>query len=99
MARRPRKRSPAAEHVPLDVAALTRGWARTETGAGGREWMVRGVGGAEKAYRCPGCQQLIRPGLAHLVVWPADHLFGEQAGLGDRRHWHTPCWRGRSGRA
>jgi hypothetical protein len=33
------------------------------------------------------------------VVWPADHLFGEQAGLGDRRHWHTPCWRGRSGRA
>lgn len=40
----------------------------------------------EKAYRCPGCEQEIPPGTAHLVVFRE-----EEADL--RRHWHTPCWR------
>ena len=40
---------------------------------------------ARKSYLCPGCQQEIPPGTAHLVVVPlhAPDL---------RRHWHTPCW-------
>ncbi|HEV3474356.1 MAG TPA: hypothetical protein VG602_03210 [Actinomycetota bacterium] len=46
---------------------------------------VREVTG-DRAYRCPGCHQLIRPGTVHLVVVP------DQASE-DRRHWHTPCWR------
>jgi hypothetical protein len=31
----------------------------------------------------------------HVVVWPAD----ERGDLGDRRHWHTGCWRARDRRA
>ena len=41
---------------------------------------------SEKAYRCPGCQQLVRPGVQHLVVVEEDDVEG-------RRHWHTECWR------
>jgi hypothetical protein len=40
----------------------------------------------ERAYRCPGCDQMVRPGTAHLVVIPDGDVEG-------RRHWHTPCWR------
>ncbi len=54
------------------------------------EWNVRTVTGANatKTYRCPGCQQEIRPGTPHLVAWRADRHDGEEF----RRHWHTPCW-------
>ena len=44
---------------------------------------------AIKAYRCPGCDQKITPGVAHVVVWRVDSGAGE-----DRRHWHGPCWSG-----
>src|SRR5258708_10346460 len=49
------------------------------------EWVVRQVPGsaAAKEYRCPGCDQEIRPGTAHVVVWPA-----HTEGLAERRHWH-----------
>lgn len=60
---------------------MTPAWARVE----GAE--VRTVGGGSKAYRCPGCQQEIRPGTPHLVVVEGHDVEG-------RRHWHTPCWRG-----
>ena len=40
---------------------------------------------ARKAYVCPGCQQEIMPGTAHVVVVPRD-------APDLRRHWHTPCW-------
>lgn len=48
---------------------------------------------AVKAYRCPGCEQTIPPGVGHEVVVP-------RTAPEDRRHWHTPCWRRavRSGR-
>jgi hypothetical protein len=46
---------------------------------------VRQVGG-QKAYRCPGCDHLIRAGTWHLVVVPQDDVDA-------RRHWHTECWR------
>lgn len=48
-------------------------------------YSVRQVKG-QKEYRCPGCQQPIRPGVQHLVVVPDDDTL-------DRRHWHTECWR------
>ena len=60
------------------------------------EWIVRSItaAGATKAYRCPGCEQEIRPGVAHVVAWRADRHDGEEL----RRHWHTPCWTARSRR-
>ena len=64
--------------------------ARAETVEEGPDgdWVVRRMSGqaAQKAYRCPGCDQEIYPGVAHLVVWP------QHAGSDDRRHWHTVCW-------
>ena len=73
-----------------------------------KDWSARGSastgarsprtasGWSGKEYTCPGCHRQIPPGLAHLVVWEEDHLFGEQAGINERRHWHTRCWTGRS---
>ena len=55
-------------------------------------WVIRQVPGAAatKTYRCPGCDQEIRPGVAHVVVWP------ELApGPAERRHWHGACWQRR----
>ena len=62
------------------------------------DWIVRTVpgGAALKAYRCPGCDHEIRPGVAHVVAWHAEPLLGE--GPEDRRHWHTGCWRARGRR-
>jgi hypothetical protein len=62
----------------------------------GEEYVIRGVTalGAAKAYRCPGCDQEIRTGLPHLVVWPAC-----DAAASDRRHWHSTCWAARERRA
>ncbi|MBO0823089.1 MAG: hypothetical protein J2P27_04415, partial [Actinobacteria bacterium] len=55
-------------------------------------WVVRQVPGAAatKLYRCPGCDQEVAIGTAHVVVWPAESP-GPQA----RRHWHTMCWQRR----
>ena len=60
------------------------------------EWVVRHLTGssATKPYRCPGCDQEITPGTAHLVVWPEG-----SSGEDYRRHWHRPCWNARSRRA
>ena len=46
---------------------------------------TRGVGG-QKEYRCPGCDHMVRAGIAHLVVVPSDDVDA-------RRHWHTECWK------
>jgi hypothetical protein len=46
---------------------------------------------SNKSYRCPGCNQLIAPGIGHVVVVPI-----EATDL--RRHWHTPCWHSRDDR-
>ena len=61
------------------------------------EWVVRRLTGAgsTKTYRCPGCDQEIRPGTPHVVAWPFDRPTGEE----HRRHWHTPCWAARDRRA
>lgn len=65
---------------------------------GGEPWRVRQIPGsaATKTYRCPGCDQEIRPGVAHVVAWPLEPLIG--SGEQDRRHWHTGCWRARDRR-
>lgn len=78
----------------LEADQLTRGAARREVAVDG-DWLVRSVTGAAatKTYRCPGCDQEIRPGLPHLVVWPDG-----TSGTDSRRHWHTPCWRARGRR-
>ncbi|WP_228980900.1 ATP/GTP-binding protein [Streptomyces sp. DH12] len=64
------------------------GFQRTETWQG-EEWSVRDVAGATamgKRYRCPGCDQEIPSGVAHVVAWP------QYGGVDDRRHWHKACW-------
>ncbi len=57
------------------------------TGVAPPGWEVRVVqpAAAVKEYRCPGCNQVIRPGTKHVVAWRLD-----EEDL--RRHWHLPCW-------
>ncbi|HEY3957144.1 MAG TPA: ATP/GTP-binding protein [Streptosporangiaceae bacterium] len=64
---------------------------RTEPWPDG-DWVVRLVSGSAsgKSYRCPGCDQEIRAGTAHVVAWPA-----LTPGLDERRHWHRACWQRR----
>ena len=71
------------------------GAVRTEIHPDG-EWVVRQVSAAQatKDYRCPGCDHEIRPGVAHVVAWPAE----ERGSVADRRHWHSPCWSARDRR-
>ena len=59
---------------------------------GGVPYAVRDIRGSTSAkpYRCPGCDQQVRPGTPHVVAWPAS-----DPDAGDRRHWHTPCWAAR----
>jgi hypothetical protein len=68
---------------------------RVEVGPDGEDYVVRTVPGARaaKTYRCPGCDHEIRPGVAHVVVWPTEDDGGDE-----RRHWHTGCWNGRGTR-
>lgn len=66
---------------------------RVET-FGGEEYVVRPVTGsaATKPYRCPGCDQTIRPATPHVVAWPVVPSMFSGSGLDERRHWHTACW-------
>ncbi len=88
--RRSAKRPYGTEHVPVDVERV-RGGRSSESGPDG-SWTVQRVGGSDRTYRCPGCDQEIRPSLPHLVAW-------RPGAEGDRRHWHTPCWAARNRRA
>ncbi|MFC6317733.1 hypothetical protein [Corynebacterium gerontici] len=47
-----------------------------------------GASAAQKYYICPGCNQNIPPGTAHIVAWPKEIGRGTE----DRRHWHRGCW-------
>jgi hypothetical protein len=69
-------------------------------------FVVRRVSGAgsEKTYRCPGCDQEVRPRTPHVVAWPVYGSVGApgESGFGDvadRRHWHSPCWAARDRRS
>jgi hypothetical protein len=80
-----RHRSARDREAPADPLERPRGfapeWAHVD---GYRVQQVAGEKG--KTYRCPGCNQEIHPGVAHMVVMPDDDLAG-------RRHWHSPCWK------
>lgn len=95
--RRSRRRPYVEGHVPLDPDRL-RAVPRTESGPDGEEYTVRHVRGSEKSYRCPGCDQLIAPGTAHVVAWRTEHILGPQAAVDERRHWHRACWQARGRR-
>ncbi|RFU19757.1 hypothetical protein D0Z06_19830 [Geodermatophilus marinus] len=70
------------------------------------DWVVRPVTGSAtgKTYRCPGCDQEIRPGTPHVVTWAAFtrdsdlEPWDTASAADDRRHWHTACWRARGRR-
>jgi hypothetical protein len=81
---------------PIDREQVRRGVESVQAATDG-DWAIRLIpgGAAVKAYRCPGCDQEIRPGVAHLVAWPADG----RGDLSDRRHWHNGCWRARDRRS
>lgn len=93
MGRRHHKRRNTA-HEPLDVERLQQGLRRTETRRG-NEYTVSPVRAerAQKPYVCPGCHGEIGIGVAHVVVWRADSIWGDDAAIADRRHWHNHCWK------
>ncbi|SDQ73791.1 hypothetical protein [Quadrisphaera sp. DSM 44207] len=100
---RPRPRRGAGPTRPAraqedEGLAGVSGWGYERAGDG--EWHVRTVPGAAaaKAYRCPGCDQVIPPGTPHVVTWPGDDLLGPDAAIGSRRHWHRSCWSARGRR-
>jgi hypothetical protein len=83
--------APARGGPPGEEAAIRLGPPQVQSWPDG-DWIVRQVPGpaATKVYRCPGCDQEIPPGLAHVVAWP------QQAGQAEgRRHWHNSCWQRR----
>lgn len=86
---RRRRGAPTPPSGPVD--GFPKGMDQIEEWPDG-EWRVRSLSGANagRAYRCPGCDQEIRPGLPHIVSWP-----NWRGGEEERRHWHTPCWRKR----
>jgi hypothetical protein len=93
----PRRNRPRREGLdPLDEEQARRGVEAVQSWRDG-DWMVRSVPGdaSTKAYRCPGCEQEVSAGMAHVVAWPADG----RGDLTDRRHWHSGCWRARDRRA
>jgi hypothetical protein len=70
------------------------------------DWVVRPLTGSatSKAYRCPGCDQEIRPATPHVVTWPAYARDSDldpwdvESAADQRRHWHAICWRARDRR-
>lgn len=90
----PRANRRRRDDVPLAIGRLG-GGTTTESYAGQR-WAVRRLTGAssDRTYLCPGCEQGIPPGTAHVVAWPEEGV----GGVGDRRHWHTSCWGARERR-
>ena len=60
------------------------------------QWAVQQMSGASatKPYPCPGCNQQIAIGVAHIVAWPYFERDVDEA-LEERRHWHTICWQKR----
>lgn len=64
---------------------------------GGKRYQVRKTFEGSSVYKCPGCNHSIEQGKASLTVIEQDHIFGEQAAVDERRHWHESCWKGYRG--
>jgi len=95
MPRRNRRRNQAPRYVlPKDGSTFI-GTQEMEgpSWTNGEIFKVRQIGStaATKYYICPGCNQNIPPGVAHVVAWPRD----TGRGADDRRHWHKHCWQRR----
>ncbi|HET9186354.1 MAG TPA: hypothetical protein VFN80_00250 [Acidothermaceae bacterium] len=92
----PRRNKPArrAADASADEEPLMGGVQSVEVDRDGEEWIVRRITGSTstKVYRCPGCDQEIRPATPHVVAWPS-------LAIDQRRHWHTPCWNARDRRS
>jgi hypothetical protein len=88
-----RNRPKRDEAAPIDLSRAS-GGRRTETKRG-EDWIVQDIAGprAIKEYVCPGCVIPIEIGIPHVVTWHYEGLFGEEAAVRDRRHWHTSCWK------
>ena len=78
----------------IDLERVRTGYRRVESKRGTR-YIVQPIGAknALKEYRCPGCDNFIAPGVAHLVAWEDESLLGPTRAVEDRRHWHNHCWR------
>ncbi|WP_181874377.1 ATP/GTP-binding protein [Marinitenerispora sediminis] len=89
-----RKAAQRPESAEESLILRVTGAEHRETGPDG-EWVLRRITGAAaaKVYRCPGCQQDIPPGMAHVVAW---RPYGDGE---DRRHWHSSCWQRRTHRS
>ena len=90
MARRNRRAPGPSE--PLSPASSF--GARLIASVRGEDWVVQRITGSAstKNYRCPGCDQEIRPATPHTVAWPYDDHTDHEARVSDRRHWHNACW-------
>lgn len=90
-ARRGRVARPDERDAGIERVFSTARWSETRRG---REFTVQRISpaNARKEYTCPACHRQIAVGLRHLVVIPADHLFGDDAAVASRRHWHENCW-------
>lgn len=94
------RKSPQASHLAaadedeLTLNHLMSGWRRTEQRRG-FAWNVQPISSAQavKTYVCPGCEQEIDPGVAHVVAWRADGVLGDASDIAARRHWHVHCWK------
>ena len=95
MSPRRAKRRPGRDGGSGDERAPGASFERVEEHPDG-DWVVRSITGSSstKTYRCPGCDQEVRPGTPHVVAWPFDVPDAQE----HRRHWHTPCWSARDRR-
>lgn len=91
MGRKNRRAKNPPQPLPRDGASYYGTTATTgPKWTNGEVYLVRHMGAhaAVKYYVCPGCNQNIPPGIAHIVAWPKDYGRGAE----DRRHWHRNCW-------
>lgn len=88
--RRSSKRPYSLEHRELNFQVATGG--RRTVERRGDDWTVQNIRSGDKVYMCPGCNHAIPMGVAHVVAWANDSLFGKEQALAARRHWHTRCW-------
>jgi hypothetical protein len=94
---RPRGRRAPTDEDELDLARALAGARHTESKRDGLWWVQQqSATAAQKVYTCPGCGLEVGVGIAHVVAWRADGLFGEAADVAARRHWHSRCWKIRS---
>ncbi|AKK10904.1 LIM domain-containing protein [Corynebacterium uterequi] len=80
MGRKNRRQRPELRQLPADGSSF---YGTQRDG----DLLYRHMGSARavKYYVCPGCNQNIPPGIAHIVAW-------EDGRADFRRHWHRACF-------